>query len=429
MKRPLIASLLFIALLCPSVASSRTLTKIPTANISDSIKNLFSGPVGSTLVPTTMALRSDSAAEMVAQLCTIPVYAYNPALGTAASFAVGLAFESSLDIKKAFEAGAFWQSPSLAEVANSALQTNTFVPPDSNSILFYNGKKWIFYLVIVNGAELFVPSNVQMEHGPFITDTGSSLTYVYYKDNYEYLPNLYKAKAYQYEFRPLSLEDHRPANYPPSSIPSELSPTQVQSLKDALAQFLSNPATRSALQTALKDLIKNFPEHWSQPAPITAEELKQFFATNNYNNNQQYIDNLTNLINNTEGDTTYLRAELERAKNEQAKEEAEKLEDTYPPIASSGFAVPYNPGEYDIPARFDDFLDTVKSSGLFSFSSSFFNSLPGGGSPVYTVDGGQTFGTHTIDLSQTMSAGLAVLKTILLACFGFLSIRAVIMKR
>jgi len=49
---------------------------------------------------------------------------------------------------------------------------------------------------------------------------------------------------------------------------------------------------------------------------------------------------------------------------------------------------------------------------------------------VYTIEGGQTFGgRHTIDLSETMSAGLAVIKAVLLAVFGFLSIRAIIMKR
>jgi len=97
-------------------------------------------------------------------------------------------------------------------------------------------------------------------------------------------------------------------------------------------------------------------------------------------------------------------------------------------IETSGFTEPYNPGEFDIPARFTQFLNNVKSSGLFSFSNDFFNSLPGGGSSVYEIEAGQ-YGHHTIDLSDTLSTGLAVLKTILLVCFGFLSIRAVIMKR
>ena len=74
-------------------------------------------------------------------------------------------------------------------------------------------------------------------------------------------------------------------------------------------------------------------------------------------------------------------------------------------------------------------LDIKPKFSIFLRSSNdFFNSLPGGGSPVYEIEAGQ-YGHHTIDLSDTLSTGLAVLKTILLVCFGFLSIRAVIMKR
>ncbi|MGD9817147.1 MAG: hypothetical protein AB7V04_00460 [Desulfomonilaceae bacterium] len=106
-------------------------------------------------------------------------------------------------------------------------------------------------------------------------------------------------------------------------------------------------------------------------------------------------------------------------------------EESYSAIESTGFTEAYSPSdlEYDIPTRFTSFLTNVKSSGLFSFSSDFFNSLPTGGSSLYTIDGGNTYGTHTVDLSESLGGGLAVLKAVLLACFGFLSIRAVIMKR
>jgi len=118
--------------------------------------------------------------------------------------------------------------------------------------------------------------------------------------------------------------------------------------------------------------------------------------------------------------------EAAKAAEEAAKEEP--AEETYSPISDTAFTEPYNPGEFDIPARFTTFLNNVKSSGLFSFSNSFFNSLPSGGSPIFEIEGG-IFGSHRIDLSETMSGGLAVVKTVLLALFGFLSIRAVIMKR
>jgi len=122
------------------------------------------------------------------------------------------------------------------------------------------------------------------------------------------------------------------------------------------------------------------------------------------------------------------QAAAEAAKAAQEAADNTPPAETFSPVGVSSFGQPYNPGAFDIPARFTTFVNRVKASPLFSFSNGFFSSLPGGGSPIYEIDAGQ-YGHHTIDLSQTMSTGLAVLKTILLACFGFLSIRAVIMKR
>ena len=74
-------------------------------------------------------------------------------------------------------------------------------------------------------------------------------------------------------------------------------------------------------------------------------------------------------------------------------------------------------------------LNTVKGTALFSFSSGFFESLPSGGSPIVTFEGGNTFGNHTIDLSDTMQVGLVAFRAVVMVIFGFLAIRAVIMKR
>ncbi len=160
----------------------------------------------------------------------------------------------------------------------------------------------------------------------------------------------------------------------------------------------------------------------SQPSPITNNDVSNFFTANTTNIYNEYL----NTVNNG-GDvnTAQAAAELAKAQEEEAEKETEEK---FNPLDANPFQNPYNPGPFDIPTRFTTFLQNVKSSGLFSFSTAFFNSLPGGGSPVYTVHAGH-YGTHTVDLSDTMSTGLAVLKSILLACFGFLSIRAVIMKR
>ncbi len=208
-----------------------------------------------------------------------------------------------------------------------------------------------------------------------------------------------------------------------------------------LKTALSSPD--SALSADIKEAVKNMPADQkitssdsapetvpsSSPQPITNTQIQNFFAQNTTN---VYNKTLETITNNATSTTTEISNEVAGAAAEAAKaqeEEATKeTEETFSPITDSAFEEPYNPGEFDIPARFTQFLNNVKSSGLFSFSNDFFNSLPAGGSPIFEIEGG-IFGSHRIDLSETMSGGLAVLKTVLLALFGFLSIRAVIMKR
>lgn len=145
---------------------------------------------------------------------------------------------------------------------------------------------------------------------------------------------------------------------------------------------------------------------------------------------QDYIDQLQDLVN-ADPTNTALQAQLAEALRDQAVQQGEEIKEipeTFDSISDSPFDSPYETGTFDIPARFSSFMNNVQGSGLFSFSSGFFNSLPGGGSPVYTIEAGQ-YGTHIVDLSSTLGTGLAVLKTVLLLLFGFLSIRVVILKR
>ena len=165
---------------------------------------------------------------------------------------------------------------------------------------------------------------------------------------------------------------------------------------------------------------------------VTNAEVNQAVKQNTAEVAQKAADNAAEIsaANPTDvsGKIAADQAAVEAAKAQEEAAKEEPTEETFSPISDTAFVEPYNPGEFDIPARFTTFLNNVQSSGLFSFSNDFFNSLPGGGSPIFEIEGGM-FGSHRIDLSETMSGGLAVLKTVLLALFGFLSIRAVIMKR
>jgi hypothetical protein len=214
---------------------------------------------------------------------------------------------------------------------------------------------------------------------------------------------------------------------------------------DVLKGAVTNP--NPDLANAIKDAIRSVPQDKriaSQAVPdtvdtaspaeaLTSAQVSDILAQNALAVARAAAEAAADLAT-ANPDDPALQIAANQAAAEAAKAEAEAAKpepevENFSPISASPFENAYDPGEFDIAARFTTFLDNVKTSGLFSFSSAFFNSLPGGGSSTYTINGGDTFGTHTIDLSDTLSGGLAVLKTILLACFGFLSIRAVIMKR
>ncbi len=206
-------------------------------------------------------------------------------------------------------------------------------------------------------------------------------------------------------------------------------------LKEALDQADMDAAVANDIRSALQHMPADQKIASSDPAPsavpaenaspITNNDISNFFTSNTTNIYNQYLTDIQSEDTTISNEVAKAAAETAKAQEEEAEK---KEEETFNPITDSAFNEPYNPGEFDIPARFTQFLNNVKSSGLFSFSNDFFNSLPGGGSSVYEIEAGQ-YGHHTIDLSDTLSTGLAVLKTILLVCFGFLSIRAVIMKR
>jgi hypothetical protein len=192
-------------------------------------------------------------------------------------------------------------------------------------------------------------------------------------------------------------------------------------------------AASDAVKKEAQDAMKDMPADKVNKADnLTQSEANDALKKNTADVAQKAADTAAELAAANPTDVSVKiaadQAAVEAAKAQEEAAKEEPTEETFSPISDSAFVEPYNPGEFDIPARFTTFLNNVKSSGLFSFSNDFFNSLPGGGSPIFEIEGG-IFGSHRIDLSETMSGGLAVLKTVLLALFGFLSIRAVIMKR
>lgn len=207
----------------------------------------------------------------------------------------------------------------------------------------------------------------------------------------------------------------------PTGPPSVLPSSDVSALANAIANAI---ATNPAIKTALDGLSNQHPELIAQPYPISKNDI------NNYKNNNvsaalnQSATTIQNISNANPSDTAAATASATATANATANENKE----TFNRVPADAFATPYAKDPVSFTDRLNTFFTNVKSSPLFSFSQGFFNSIPGGGSPVFHVPAG-IYGDHYYDMSETMTAGLAVMKAVLLCIFGFLSIRAVIMKR
>ena len=70
--------------------------------------------------------------------------------------------------------------------------------------------------------------------------------------------------------------------------------------------------------------------------PITEADIRNWAQGQSAAAQQEYIDNLEDLVA-ANPDNAELKAELERAKAEQAQQEAEEVADTFDPIAASPF--------------------------------------------------------------------------------------------
>jgi hypothetical protein len=412
--------LTFILILYASSSYAITLSRIPVDRLANKIKTITSP--NNVLAPTTFALNSSDSLNALGHLLTIPIYAYNPALGIASSFALGYAGQANLKVKELYNEGKItdpalqalcdmiWPSPS--NTGTIAAGTVISTPSGPYRIVSgpndYAAKKSFADLTAQFSPALgYVPIGGLSADKQWIfrpAEDGGYGSLMGWPGN-QYNTSYFYAASYNLE--------PAPGAQVSEGAPVQLNDSQASQLVDKIVEQQNEPGVRDSVN----NLIKNNPDYAQYPDNISYNDINNYYTTNNQTVNNEYISNLQNLVNQYP-DNPQLQQEL-------AKAEAE----TFDAIPVDAFDPSYNPGQFDIPARFTAFLNNVKTSGLFSFSSDFFESLPGDGSPIYQINGGETFGIHTIDLSDTLSGGLAVLKTVLLVCFGFLSIRAVIMKR
>lgn len=397
---------------------------------------------------TTYALKNpDSGFSFDGYAIGRDLYAFTKIAAAGGEYVLGRSVRSFLDAAQAVKENAFSGYAYLQGLYNSFMASVTETPPPkAGDVLLgdngakiklgqeYPGNNWQTFATFNSSYSRIVPGTNLHYYGT------NTLAYLDESQPHATLPGYFMRMIVPYT----TTTD--PVNYDPDAFPDEwqddMAPALGQHINNALQ---SGGAESIAIGEELDDFQREHPGLWAlsdgaalpenptdisdyPPAqPINPAEINQWAQSHGANAQQSYIDYLQSLVDANPGDTS-LAAQLAQAQADQAKQEAEDVKDSFGQITDNPFESPYNPGSFDIPARFTTFLNNVQSTGLFSFSSSYFNSLPGGGSPVYTVDAG-TYGIHTIDLSETMSTGLAVLKTVLLLLFGFLSIRVVILKR
>lgn len=422
-----------------NAATSATplLDKIVATSIGPTFKTVAKGTgiVGMPIMSTIIAAAEGNVPAMVGNALTIPVYIYaSPLAGTAASLAVGYLTQAEFDTEGAYNNHWLDNYPLLKGIVDSHFGVSApasydpatlengssipcpsgFVGCDPSHALLVTDKS-----VGWSGGNSLAVTTQRLNDSPPIQQVGPSQICVTYGP-----PSVFTVGEETYYRYHIDYYTFTIVPAVSTSIPSTLPDDQ----KGPLNNTIKNAATSNpSVKEELNNLAKAHPELIPTPQPISQTDINNWSDVNNSTVNNTYIENLEEFNNLYPNDIT-IKTALEQAKADAAKEEADKAAEKYDPIASSGFTPPYNPGEFNIPARFTLFLNNVKSSPLFTFSNSFFTSLPGGGSPVYEIEAGQ-FGHHTIDLSQTMTGGLVVLKTVLLAVFGFLSIRTIIMKR
>ncbi|MGD9950067.1 MAG: hypothetical protein AB7U29_16560 [Desulfobulbus sp.] len=429
----------FIFLLLPISAHAlqlERLVKFPTSTIGTKIGVLPA--ILDEIADTTIALQKGAYVEAAAHALMVPLIAYNPALGLTASTVLGFTANCAFNVENAYNDGPMRLYGPFSDWLASLFPISG-PEPEAGSLL--TPADWHPEVAHVNdcSCSIEVLSSTQTSNSgcgntaPKISCPCSNG--VGWEGDFPYSHKVAESPCYgtnpwHYKYNQILrikiLPNPDTNNWPNTEgVPATITPTQAGEIASKAAEKAKNDPN---FKKSLDDFIAENPKYLDTPKPITKSDIQNWYTTNNQTINNEYINNLEELHNQYPDDTTIALA-LEKAKADAQKEEETPQEETFNDIPISAFTPPYDPGPFDIPARFTSFLNNVKSSGLFSFSSSFFNSLPDGGSPIYEIDGGETFGHHTIDLSETLSVGLAVLKTVLLAAFGFLSIRAIIMKR
>lgn len=310
--------LTFILILYASSSYAITLSRIPVDRLANKIKTITSP--NNVLAPTTFALNSSDSLNALGHLLTIPIYAYNPALGIASSFALGYAGQANLKVKELYNEG------KITDPALQALCDMIWPPPSNIGTIAASESGLAGQKIDCTGHPQCGPGKVALlsfnYHGIFggySTSTQPEIqprTYWDSNQRFNVIWGLHQLTtggwaAHQSRYSATIID----GSLDSSEIPQQLSDSQASQLVDKIVEHQNEPGVRDAVN----NLIKNNPDHAQYPDNISYNDINNYYTTNNQTVNNEYISNLQNLVNQYP-DNPQLQQELAKAQAEKEKE-------------------------------------------------------------------------------------------------------------
>ena len=316
---------LFFVFVTSSVFASPNLSKVPWSAIGEKIKTAtFSN---NTLLPTTMALRSNSDWIAAANLLTIPVYFYNPALGLAASSVLAYADSAPVDAVKAWNDGKFKGKAAFQSMMDGLFPPNTSSYPISNSAPGYTGTCGI---VLPSPLSMSSSGFIKLENNDcgisatimgsgFLTDLGGSHSPIiateYHKwwassNNVIYVADAVNTYRWTGGYSTWLGGDINtsPGNGPPDVMPSNKIDPFLEALKDIMNNR-NNPNL-----PAQEEITALLPEYTPPVPGIPTQSVTNYNnaeTTNNEIVNSQYNQTINDIVTNN---PTSVEAKIEQAK-------------------------------------------------------------------------------------------------------------------
>lgn len=343
-----------------------------------------------------------------------------------------LAVPAVLLVEQAYNKGLF-DDPFLEPVVRDAFNPplNGSPAPGIGDIIFHDDKYYQItgspYSSRAYVEETYLNNYVKLGGSIYYIMSPSLLFYLDYSKKFDRPPTL--PPAYLMMYVPFKILSKPPDEVEPSKpIPFDV----LQRLIDLLGNILKQQTDQSnQIASKLDNIIANNPYILETPELLTPLEVKDSLTDEKLTDLNDKLNDVNSRLELDPTNSELLKKQADLQKEIEEKSEKineEKLEEKFDKITVAPWD-PYDPGEFDISARFNALINTVKGTALFSFSRDFFESIPSGGSSVVTFEGGETFGNHSVDLSDTLETGLIAFRAVVMVIFGFLAIRAVVMKR